>query len=304
MPFSHLAPVSHLQQSIRPSSQARRSRRARWMAKSTRRTGQARSGAHGAYILLFIETESDLNESFYPQEPHQMPAHAKNSPSYLFPLILALILVLVPLALSSAQAGSDQSVSLEAEGGASNTDAGAEAHEKGKGCGGWCNHGSASGGRGGKGHGCGGGQRGTKGAGQKGHGRPEMQNAHFLVTNHDRLERAVEEIPNGVQTVTTTDDPELVEPLRKHVQEMSAVLAEGGHVRKWDPLFAEISEHGEAIQIEIEEIDDGVRVTETSEDEEVVKLIRAHARKIDQFLARGPEACREETPLPSDYAGR
>ena len=304
MPFSHLAPISHLQQSIRPSSQARRSRRARWIEMSTRRTGQARSGAQGAYILLFVETDSDLNELFRLQEPRKMPAHAKNSTPYLFPLILALILVLVPLAFSSAQTGSDQSVSPEAEGGASNTDAGAEAHEKGNGCGGWCNHGSASGGRGGKGHGCGEGQKGTKEAGQKGHGRPEMQNAHFLVTNHDRLERTVEEIPNGVQTVTTTDDPELVEPLRKHVQEMSAVLEEGGHIRQWDPLFAEIFQHGEAIQIEIEEIEDGVRVTETSDDEEVVKLIRAHASKIDQFLARGREACREETPLPADYTGR
>jgi uncharacterized protein YdcH (DUF465 family) len=131
-----------------------------------------------------------------------------------------------------------------------------------------------------------------------------MQNAHFLVTNHDRLERKVEEIPNGVRTVTTTDDPELLEPLREHVREMSAMLENGGHLRKWDPLFAEIFENGESIQIEIEEIENGVLVTEVTDDEEVVKLIRAHARKVDQFVAQGHEACREETPLPDDYAGR
>ena len=233
-----------------------------------------------------------------------MPTRTKSSPSDLLPLVAALILILVPLAPVSAQTGSDQRDSPATETGTSTTDASARVHHQGKYCDGMCNHGSAPGGRGGRRHGCGPGKRGAQRDGQKGHGRPEMQNAHFLVSNHDRLERNVEEIPKGVQTVTTTDDPELVEPLRQHVREMSAVLEEGGHIRRWDPLFAEIFEHGEAIQIEIEEIDDGVRVTETSEDEEVVKLIRAHARKIDQFLARGPAACREETPLPSDYAGR
>ena len=131
-----------------------------------------------------------------------------------------------------------------------------------------------------------------------------MQNAHFLVTNHDRLERKVKDIPNGVQTLTTTDDPELLEPLREHVREMSAMLEDGGHLRKWDPLFAEIFENGESIRIDIEEIENGVLVTEVSDDEEVVKLIRAHARRVDQFATQGHEACRKETPLPDDYAGR
>jgi len=257
-------------------------------------------------MLHLVETEADLDDPTLLQE-QDMPANTKSSPRNLLPLIPALILMLAPLALSSAQTGSDPSGTPEAAAGAPNDDAGAEALERDKGCGGWCNHDSVAGGRGGgrgKGHGCQGAHKGATGSGPEGHGRAEMQNAHFLVVNHDRLERSVEEIPNGVQTMTTTKDPELLDPLRQHVQEMSAVLERGGHVRMWDPLFVEIFEHSEAIQIEIEEIEDGVRVTETSEDEEVVKLIRAHARKIDQFLARGQEACREETPLPDDYVGR
>lgn len=226
------------------------------------------------------------------------------SPHDLLPLIFALILMFAPLAPSSAQTDPEPTVASEEELDTSPSERGAEAHKKGEGCGGRCNHRLASGGQGSKEHGCGGAHKGTEGSGHKGRGRAEMQNAHFLITHHDQLKRVVEDIPNGVQTVTTTGDPELVEPLRKHVEEMSAVLEAGGHVRKWDPLFAEIFEHGEAIQIEIEEIDDGVRVTETSNDEDVVKLIRAHARKIDQFVARGQDACREETPLPTDYTGR
>lgn len=228
----------------------------------------------------------------------------ESSPRALLPLICALILMLAPLAPSSAQTDPEPTIASEEEVGTSPSEKGAGAHKKGQGCGGRCNHESASGGHGGKGHGCGGAHKQAKGSGHKGRDRAEMQNAHLLVTHHDQLERVVEDIPNGVQTVTTTGNPELLEPLRKHVQEMSAVLEEGGHVRKWDPLFAEIFEHSEAIEIVIDEVDNGVRVTETSDDEEVVKLIRAHARKVDQFVARGQEACREETPLPADYTGR
>lgn len=42
-------------------------------------------------------------------------------------------------------------------------------------------------------------------------------------------------------------------------------------------------------------------MTETSDNPEVVKLIRAHARKVNEFVARGPAAVHEETPFPESY---
>lgn len=136
--------------------------------------------------------------------------------------------------------------------------------------------------------------------------QPIMRNAHFLIDNHQHLKRTVEEIPQGVRTRTLADDPELTERLREHVREMAALLDQEGSVRKWDPLFREIFDHRDAITIEIRDIEDGVEVVETSEDEQVVALIRAHARKVEEFVARGREACHEETPLPTSYsdAGR
>ena len=53
---------------------------------------------------------------------------------------------------------------------------------------------------------------------------------------------------------------------------------------------------------EITDIDGGVEVTETSEDEQVTKLIRAHAIKVEEFVARGLAAYQEETPLPAGYS--
>ena len=138
--------------------------------------------------------------------------------------------------------------------------------------------------------------------GQSGN-RSAMQTAMTLV-HGDRslILRTVEEVPDGVVTVTRIpSDPQAVEVLHQHVAEMTSLLESGGQVRRWDPLFAEIFEHAEEIDIEIETLEDGVRVTETSDNPQVVALIRAHARKVDQFIARGPEAVHEATPLPEGY---
>lgn len=152
------------------------------------------------------------------------------------------------------------------------------------------------------------GQRGAGGPGRgygamgDGPNRPAMENAHFLIDHHQHLRRTVEDVPGGVRTRTTTDDPTLTDRLREHVQEMADLLDEGGRIRNWDPLFNEIFDHRDAIDIEIRDIDHGVEVVETSEDEQVIALIRAHARKVEEFVARGRAACHEETPLPPGYS--
>jgi hypothetical protein len=53
--------------------------------------------------------------------------------------------------------------------------------------------------------------------------------------------------------------------------------------------------------MEIEELEDGMRVVEISEDPEVAALIRAHAHKVSEFIERGPVAVHEETLLPAGY---
>lgn len=227
------------------------------------------------------------------------------SPRRVSHSIAILLLLFVPSGFIWAQVESDRPDTPEMGLDASAVERQAPAHQRGEGCGGRCDRASGQKGQGNGGHGCQGGHEGParKGGGQ-GPRHGLLDNAHLLVSGHEQLERTVEEIPNGVRTVTTTGDPDLLIALRSHVREMSSLLDEGGHVRRWDPLFAEIFEHGDSIRIEVEEIADGVAITETSDDEEVVKLIRAHARKVDEFVAHGHAACRTETPLPADYSGR
>lgn len=145
--------------------------------------------------------------------------------------------------------------------------------------------------------------RGPRGAGGGGGPRSEMRTAWALIDGHEDIERVVEEIPGGVRTTTTTTDPELVPMLQRHVAEMADLLESGGRIRNWDPLFAELFNRREDIRITVNNLDNGVEVVETSDEEEVVKLIRAHARKVEEFVAEGDEVLHEATPLPSDYQG-
>ena len=54
--------------------------------------------------------------------------------------------------------------------------------------------------------------------------------------------------------------------------------------------------------MEVHPLDNGVEVVETSDDSQVALLIQAHARKVDDFVARGSAAYQEETPLPNGYS--
>lgn len=138
-------------------------------------------------------------------------------------------------------------------------------------------------------------------------GKPGLMHAAMsLVHQRQGIERTVEEIPGGVRTRTVVagEDPELVRTLVEHVEGMAGLMAQGGRIRSWDPLFSELFDHAAAIDLEVEEIPGGVLVVETSADPEVAKLIRAHAYKVNEFLARGHGAVHESTPLPEDYRRR
>ena len=159
---------------------------------------------------------------------------------------------------------------------------------------------------GGQGQGCKGRGQGRQGAGQGGgrggSGRPEAQVIHFLIENHGSLKRTVEEVPGGVRTRTVSQDPEIIDAVRVHVRQMVELIHGGGRIRNWDPLFQEIFDRREATEMQVTDIEGGVEVTEISSDEQVVKLIRAHAIKVEEFVDHGLEAYREETPIPQDYS--
>jgi hypothetical protein len=140
--------------------------------------------------------------------------------------------------------------------------------------------------------------------GMDAHTMRDMRVIHDLLLHHEQIERRVDDMAGGIRAVTTSDDPRLVDRIRTHVLQMRARLEEGDPIRQMDPLFREIFEHDDAIEMQVENVPGGVRVTETSADPQVALLIRQHARRaVSEFVAEGMARAMRPTPLPPGYRG-
>lgn len=122
---------------------------------------------------------------------------------------------------------------------------------------------------------------------------------HYLLANHDKIKRTVKELPNGVETLTESETPEVAAKIKEHVEWMTVRIQKANPIRMRDPLFAEIFKHTDKITMHHEDTDKGVRVTETSNDPTVVKLIQAHAKVVSSFVERGFAEAMKNHPLPT-----
>ena len=126
----------------------------------------------------------------------------------------------------------------------------------------------------------------------------DMELFHFLLDNGDRITRTVKRVPEGVETVTESEDPEIAAKIREHVRSMYARVEEERPIHLRDPLFAEIFEHADEIHMEMTETERGLRVRETSDDPYVVKLIQAHADVVSRFIENGRAEMRKDHTVP------
>lgn len=124
---------------------------------------------------------------------------------------------------------------------------------------------------------------------------------HRLLSFHRAIARQVTEIEGGIETVTRSDNLDLVALIQDHARAMKRRMEEGFGLRHWDPAFVEIFAQAGQVRLEIESLPDGVRVRETSGDPNVTLLIRAHGAAVSAFVARGAKAAAEESPLPEAY---
>lgn len=130
----------------------------------------------------------------------------------------------------------------------------------------------------------------------------DMRVIHKMLMQHEKITRKVQDIENGVKTWTTSEDPEIAAAIQKHVRQMKDRMESGEPIRQMDPVFREIFEHAEKIDMHVKDVDNGVIVEETSEDPQLVKLIRQHAhRAVSEFVQQGMSRAMQPTPLPEGY---
>jgi hypothetical protein len=122
---------------------------------------------------------------------------------------------------------------------------------------------------------------------------------HFLLTNHADIKRTVKNRDDGVETVTESDKKEVSAKIQEHAAAMHKRVKDGNGIRLRDPLFAEVFKHYDQIEMTVEKTEKGVKVTETSKDKEVVKLIQAHAEVVSKFVKDGFDEAHKNHPVPA-----
>lgn len=121
---------------------------------------------------------------------------------------------------------------------------------------------------------------------------------HTLLQHRKEIRRVVKDLDNGVETVTETENTELRAKIAEHVESMHRRVGSGEGIHLRDPLFAEIFRNHQKITMKVERTPKGVKVTETSDDPHVAKLIQAHARVVTKFIQNGPLEVRQNHPVP------
>lgn len=126
----------------------------------------------------------------------------------------------------------------------------------------------------------------------------DMQAIQFLLANRSKIRRNVVNRPDGVETLTESDDPKVTAVLVEHVAAMYKRVEEQRPIHARDPLFAELFRNAAALDMKVEKTDKGVKVIETSSDRFAVKLIQSHAQVVSLFLKNGHPEVRKNHPVP------
>jgi hypothetical protein len=114
-----------------------------------------------------------------------------------------------------------------------------------------------------------------------------MQLVHSMIEGHDRIKRAVTNLPNGIRTVTESDDPQVAQTIKTHVASMVQRLDDGRVFNLFSPTLPVVFENKDKIKTKVETTDKGSIVTQTSSDAAVVAALQAHAVEVSDLAREG-----------------
>ena len=146
------------------------------------------------------------------------------------------------------------------------------------------------------------GMRGQMGPGMMGMGMmggnatmDERRDLHDLFSNHDKIKRTVTNLPDGIRTVTESDDPQVAVTIKKHVAEMGKRVDEGRDpgLPIESPALHSIFRDKDKIKSTYEVTEKGIIVVQTSADANAVKALQDHAAEVTDLAQRGMVAAHE-----------
>lgn len=123
----------------------------------------------------------------------------------------------------------------------------------------------------------------------------ERRDIHGLLFNHDRVKRTVTNLPDGIRTVTESDDPEVAATIKKHVTDMGKRVEEGRDpgLPIESPALHSIFRDKDKIKTTYETTEKGIVVVQTSTDATAVRVLQDHAAEVTDLAQRGMVAVHE-----------
>ena len=118
----------------------------------------------------------------------------------------------------------------------------------------------------------------------------DMQLVHGMLDGHESIKRTVTNLPNGIRTVTESDDAQVAQTIKAHVASMEKRLAEGRVFNLFSSTLPILFEKKDSIRTKVEMTDKGSTVTQTSDDPQVVAALQAHAVEVSKLVRDGMAA--------------
>lgn len=117
----------------------------------------------------------------------------------------------------------------------------------------------------------------------------------LMFRNFDTITREVENLPNGIRTVTRSSDVAVMDALVSHSVGMIDRVGQRDDpkIRIQSPTLDIFFLHGDEILSNVEMTDDGLVVIQTSENPEIVAALQTHAAEVTQMADRGMAAVHE-----------
>jgi hypothetical protein len=120
----------------------------------------------------------------------------------------------------------------------------------------------------------------------------QMRDIHALFANHDRMTRTVTKLPNGIRTVTESNDPQVAKLITDHNassrKQVETGIDPGLPIES--PALRAIYAHYDKIVTTVEATEKGVVVVQTSTDPQVVAALQQHAAEVTEFINDGMAA--------------
>ena len=111
-----------------------------------------------------------------------------------------------------------------------------------------------------------------------------------LVHSNTKIKRTVTTLPDGIKTVTESDDPKVAQDIKTHVASMSGRLKDRREFNIFSTTLPVIFDNADKIKSVVEMTDKGAIVTRTSADAKVVAALQAHAGEVTELVQEGPTA--------------